>query len=290
MRMTSCSRRTDYEAFLQLSEQASAREVEQYIAERHHDDAEWYLVGYCRACEGPAKFLVDRLWGGQEVRGIWIPAWRERMECVECHLNNRQRLIAGHFRAALRACGPGARAYMTEAITHFGQWAGEALDEYEVSGRESLPDEAARGYLPEEWKDTRHEDVTQLTFDDGCLDVIVSNDVLEHVPQPTTSFQEMARVLRTGGALILTVPMDVTADRSVVRARMEKGRVHHLLDPVYHGNPVDAEQGSLVFTDFGWDIVHQLLGAGFATCSVDVGWSALYGHLGPPQVVVLATR
>lgn len=49
-------------------------------------------------------------------------------------------------------------------------------------------------------------DVTALKFEDNTFDVIVSSDVIEHTPDPRMAIREMARVLKKGGVLALTVP------------------------------------------------------------------------------------
>lgn len=42
---------------------------------------------------------------------------------------------------------------------------------------------------------------------DGAYDAVINTQVLEHVPDPLAVMQEMNRVLKTGGALLLTVPL-----------------------------------------------------------------------------------
>ncbi len=49
-------------------------------------------------------------------------------------------------------------------------------------------------------------DGNQLPFADASFDTVLSIEVLEHVPDPTRMMGEMVRVLRPGGALLLTVP------------------------------------------------------------------------------------
>ena len=49
-------------------------------------------------------------------------------------------------------------------------------------------------------------DVLALPFRDGTCDTVLCNQVLEHVPQPQLAIDEMARVLRPNGYLILTAP------------------------------------------------------------------------------------
>jgi len=94
------------------------------------------------------------------------------------------------------------------------------------------------------------QDITALTFDDKSLDVIVSSDVLEHVPDPAAAFRESARVLRPGGTHLFTVP---PRRQTLRRARVESGRVVILVEPPeYHWDPLDSA-GILVYWDYGAD-------------------------------------
>lgn len=49
-------------------------------------------------------------------------------------------------------------------------------------------------------------DALHLPVPDGSFDAALSTQVLEHVPEPQLAMQELARVLRPGGTLILTCP------------------------------------------------------------------------------------
>jgi SAM-dependent methyltransferase len=49
-------------------------------------------------------------------------------------------------------------------------------------------------------------DATRLPFADGCFDRIIASEVLEHIGDDTAAFRELARVLRPGGTLAVTVP------------------------------------------------------------------------------------
>jgi len=64
--------------------------------------------------------------------------------------------------------------------------------------------------------------------------------------------------------------------------------VHHL-PPVYHGNPVSAD-GSLVFTDFGWDFLDQMRACGFQDVSLRIYWSDWLGYLGVGQHYIQAVK
>lgn len=50
-------------------------------------------------------------------------------------------------------------------------------------------------------------DITAIPVADGTVDVILCAEVLEHVPEPILAVKEMARILKTGGTLLLTAPL-----------------------------------------------------------------------------------
>ena len=96
----------------------------------------------------------------------------------------------------------------------------------------------------------RMEDVTNLTFPDASLDLLVSSDVLEHVPDAHAAFRESFRVLRPGGAHVFTVPYEAVTLR---RAAIENGEIRYLAAPEYHSDPLDPK-GILAFWHFGSDM------------------------------------
>jgi SAM-dependent methyltransferase len=49
-------------------------------------------------------------------------------------------------------------------------------------------------------------DGTKLPFRDGAFDRIIASEVLEHIPDDDAAFAELARVLRPGGTIAVTVP------------------------------------------------------------------------------------
>jgi SAM-dependent methyltransferase len=100
----------------------------------------------------------------------------------------------------------------------------------------------------------RCEDLESLRFGNECFDLVITQDVMEHVLNPTRAFSEIARTLKPGGAHIFTVPLVNKGRPSECRAkRDEDGTVVYLCTPEYHGNPIDPN-GSLVCMDWGYDI------------------------------------
>jgi SAM-dependent methyltransferase len=66
-----------------------------------------------------------------------------------------------------------------------------------------------------DWKNTLHPNIhldfevdlnAELPFEDGSFDTILLTDVLEHLPEPVGAISEAARILRSGGKLIIGVP------------------------------------------------------------------------------------
>jgi SAM-dependent methyltransferase len=49
-------------------------------------------------------------------------------------------------------------------------------------------------------------DALSLPFVDGSFDRVIASEVLEHIPADTEAVAELARVLRPGGTLAVTVP------------------------------------------------------------------------------------
>jgi SAM-dependent methyltransferase len=67
-------------------------------------------------------------------------------------------------------------------------------------------------------------DLLALPFPDGSVDRVIASEVLEHIPDDATAMAEIARVLRPGGTVAVTVP------------RYGPERVCWALSDAYHAN------------------------------------------------------
>ena len=240
---------------------------------------EFTVQGYCAGCRKVTPLKVDLLWGD----GV-TPNWRERLECP-CGLINRTR-AALDFLDGMTEGRPDARIYATEQVTAL--FAHLRAHHPGAVGSEFLRDGTAPGAT--NGAGLRHEDLTALSFPDASFDVVLSFDVLEHVPMYQQALAEIARVLAPGGRLLASFPFDTSLARTLRRASIRgDGSVEHHLPPEFHGDPV-ADGGCLCFQVFGWDVLDELRAAGFSGADVAFYWSAERGYLGPNQLLVIASR
>lgn len=273
--------------------------------------------GFCIPCNTSISFRVDMQAGGRQEKEYFFPNWRERLICPSCRMSNRQRLTATLVMQHLISRTTRQDIYLMEQTTPLFNWINKKFNGHSIVGSEYFNANFQEGRIigPFDYQaplrfnnllnsarhkfslfysmlkmgGIRHEDVTKLSFPSASLDLLVSNDVFEHVPNPEMAFKECARVLRTGGQMFATIPFHSNSDVSVIRAKLDATGITHLLPAIYHGNPVSAE-GSLVFTDFGWDIVKSLVLSGFSDVAIEVYGSVKYGHLGGGQLIFKATK
>lgn len=245
------------------------RAVEAALATAHRVDATWSLTGWCDVCRGATAFACD--WHGADQDR---PNYRERLLCPGCSLNTRQRAVLGLLRETLAERPAPARVYAYEQVTPFYRALVAHFPDAVVVGSEYL----GAAYEPGVYRDgLRHEDALRMSFADASFDVLLSNDVYEHVPDIDRALAEAARVLAPGGALIATVPFaGLPASRA--RAIVRDGEVVELLPAQYHGNPL-SPRGSLVFHDFGWDLLDRCRAAGFDDACFLHQASLLRGYL-----------
>jgi SAM-dependent methyltransferase len=150
------------------------------------------------------------------------------------------------------------RVYAPEGITDLAQHYAKLFPLF--VGSEYAPNEEVQKKIAP----IVHQDLTALTYADASFDIILTQDVLEHIPDLDQGLREMCRVLAPGGWHIGVHPFLIKDEVSIRKARLSNGVVEHLMSPEYHGNPVDPEGGSLVFELPGWDILARAREAGFS--------------------------
>ena len=100
----------------------------------------------------------------------------------------------------------------------------------------------------------RNENIEEMSFADESFDLFISQDVMEHIFNPSRAFREISRVLKPGGAHIFTVPIVNKSLKSECWAsRKDDGEILYHHKPEYHGNPID-KKGALVTMHWGYDL------------------------------------
>jgi len=104
----------------------------------------------------------------------------------------------------------------------------------------------------------RNENLEKQTFDNQIFDIVITQDVLEHIYNPQEAFFEIARTLKNGGAHIFTVPIINKFNKTEIWATLgENGEPVFSKAEEWHGNPID-EKGSPVTMHWGYDIVDYI--------------------------------
>src|SRR5215217_4956758 len=186
---------------------------------------------------------------------------RNHAICVRCKSSSRERHLA---KTVLEAFAPrGIRGLA-------GFAARPELVLYDTSSRGTLARAAGPGVLRSEFFNdvprgesrdgVLSQDLRRLTFADASLDLMVSEDVFEHIPDYAAAFREAHRVLKPGGHHIFTIPFHF--DRRTRELFEWRDGEPRLFEPVeYHGDPI---RGNIpCFIHFGYDLLDFLREIGF---------------------------
>lgn len=195
--------------------------------------------GYCEICERETIFRID---------GEWL---REHYLCTQCFSTPRQRALLH----VLNQCHPNWR----NAAIHESSPGSPSSDKFYREGTRYTFSHYYPG-IPSGVMGPDGalcENLEALSFPDASFEIFITQDVLEHIFNPSAALREIARVLVPGGIHIFTVPRDISLMESRCRARCLEGRVEYLEEAVFHGNPVD-EKGALVTWDYGMDLAEQI--------------------------------
>jgi SAM-dependent methyltransferase len=125
-----------------------------------------------------------------------------------------------------------------------------------------------------------HEDLLGTSFADETFDIIITAEVLEHVPDALRAEKELMRILKPGGLYCFTVPFLPASDHDLILADIdEQGNVRHFAEPQFHGDPLRPE-GILVYRLFSFnDMKHRFEAMGHQFKSYRF-WSESLGIVG----------
>jgi len=190
-----------------------------------------------------------------------IGTLREMLGCRECGAISRDRALIVGLAGMLGESSPLAqwaprktiRMFETSGYRGHPRYLPEIVDYYNVP---YAPPPHQEGGEPVDAR--AGADLQDLQFPDGFFDVVMTAEVLEHVPDEQFAIREIARVLSPGGHLVLEVPYAHHLERSDVRVHRWHERDVYLYPPEYH-----AEE-TLVYRIYGRDLLSDLASAGLA--------------------------
>ena len=193
--------------------------------------------GYCPICNQDTTFISNDAW------------LRDSLQCVHCGSIPRQRALM----TILETIQPDWKN-----LTIHESSPGESAITYKIKNE-------CKGYIASQYypsyktgdiiNEFRNENLEEQTFSDESFDIVITQDVLEHIYNPKKAFSEIARTLKQGGIHIFTVPIINKFNKSEVWAIPGKnGEPVFLKTPEWHGNPINRK-GSPVTMHWGFDIV-----------------------------------
>ena len=249
------------------------------------------VLGWCDCCLGVTTLTVN---GGPTFSAS--PSLRCGMVCAN-GINGRARLILRlitqlHLDSGTCALfeDHSALSAALERTTALSLSKSEFIDETLPSGTEIS------------WRNNKvvQQDMTCSSYRDAEFDLVIHNDVLEHIPDITAAFTELYRILKPGGSLLFTVPFFVQLNENLPLAEITaEGSIKQLVDPPeYHGDPVRGEV--LTFWHFGWGLLDVIRNAGFETAELLLFYDPVSGIMSDnhplvrggnvPPVAILARK
>jgi SAM-dependent methyltransferase len=245
-------------------------------------DTALHLSGYCVLCGKPSTFQVN----SHSQRALRNgPDWPEYLKCAHCGFENRIRAFLHIFYQEGRPAKED-RIYISEQATPVFSWL--ACRFPNLVGSEYIGEAIQSGVTVD---NIRHEDLENLSFDDRSFNSVLSLDALKHVPDYRKAFREICRCLKDGGLFLFSVPFRVEQYDNLDAARSsEDGKTEPSRTPERHESPADPGHGFLRHRYFGWEILDDLVKAGFERAECCFYWSRQNMYLGEPQLVLMARK
>lgn len=176
---------------------------------------------------------------------------RDNLKCVKCKASPREKKLY----QVLNEHYPNWKTLSIHESSPSRRGTSELLSQSQnYIGTHFYPNRELGEYV----RQFRNENLENQTFEDSMFDLVVTQDVMEHVYFPDKAFQEIARTLKLGGAHIFTIPVINLDKKSEVWATLGvDGKPNFLKEPEYHGNPIDSS-GSPVTMHWGYDIIDYI--------------------------------
>jgi SAM-dependent methyltransferase len=221
--------------------------------------------GLCNICGGVAGFCQSP-----------ASAPREGYHCLDCGSTSRDRMLIRTLGLCLGLSGP------------LESWAEQPLTLIETSGYRGTPPRLAAKFRYMNLmfasygvENCVQGDLSRLCFRDETIDVLLTSDVFEHVREDEPAWREVFRVLKPGGYMLLQAPALGEFETTQVRVEVRDGEDVHLMEPEYH-----AEM-TLVYRNYGRDLLEKLRGLGFAVLEIRARYPE---HCISEQTIIIAQK
>ena len=191
----------------------------------------WSNKGYCNCCDKSVEFVADDSW------------YRDHYLCSNCKCRPRERALV----SVIEELYPFYQNLDIHESSPIRQGASAKLKQYCHNYLETQF--CSKHPLGEVFDGFRNENLECQTFPDESFDLVITQDVMEHIPNPGKAFKEIARTLRKGGSHIFTVPLVNKVKETELWATINNcNEVTFLHTPDFHGEfPVTYH--------YGYDIV-----------------------------------
>lgn len=102
-----------------------------------------------------------------------------------------------------------------------------------------------------------------ISFDKESFDIVLTTEVMEHVRLYKRAHSEIYRILKRGGVYIFTVPYIKSNYEHIELVEIKNDKDIFLVEPQYHGDPLNKKSGVLAYRVFGSVIKKELENIGF---------------------------
>jgi hypothetical protein len=196
----------------------------------------YYVEGYCYCCGQKVFFYSDDHW------------LRDNLKCSNCNSIPRERALM----YCLEIFFPDWRNYSIHESSPAARGASLKIERECKNYVKSFY--GPRINIPVQGN-ALDINLEEQSFGDESFNIVVTQDVLEHIFKPEKAFKEIARTLKKKGAHVFTVPL-VNKDKPTEKwAELVGNKINWLRTPEYHGDPINSD-GSPVAYHWGYDIVN----------------------------------
>lgn len=224
---------------------------ERCLGEMHENTGResFFYYGNCAVCNTPQPFIVDYQFANIE-DGKKSPNWRERLVCPNCGCNSRQRFIIYKIFEWYK---PEKKILMYEQNSNMYQKVSR-----EISSITAFEYKNNTETVNTLWN---YEDICSLSYESGEFELLVANEVFQRTDDYKKAFEEAARVLKTGGKMLFTVPFNGNSNVTEKIGTAIKQEI-----PVYQ--------------IFGWDMLDTLKECGFQDAYAQMYYGLKDGYMG----------